>query len=111
MGTISDVLTWFERSRWRRRLLRMDESCLADIGYSRALLEEGVRAWPWRLPSDAMAGLGSFEISDGFRRWYRAGPTAKAAAAGNDNAPSRRRSRWASNKISKAWQPDALPSP
>jgi hypothetical protein len=72
MGMISDLLTRFERLRSRRWLLRLDEGCLADIGYSRALLEEGVGAWPWRMPGDTMARLGRFRIPDAFRRSHGA---------------------------------------
>ena len=61
MGMFSDLMTWMQRSRLRQRLLRMDERRLEDIGYSRALLEDGVRAWPWRLPVDSIAALGRFE--------------------------------------------------
>jgi uncharacterized protein YjiS (DUF1127 family) len=75
MGMFSDLMTWVQRSRLRQRLLRMDERRLDDIGYSRALLEDGMRAWPWRLPVDSIAGLGRFEL-DPFR-----GPShAKAVA-------------------------------
>src|SRR5258708_35533202 len=62
MGMFSDVMTWMQRSRLRQRLLRMDQRRLDDIGYSRALLEDGVRAWPWRLPVDSIAGLGRFAL-------------------------------------------------
>ena len=68
MSLISDLVTWLERSRLRQRLLRMDERRLDDIGYSRALLEEGVRAWPWRLPVDSFAALGRFDLSSDARR-------------------------------------------
>lgn len=33
----------------RRQLLCMSDRSLADAGFSRALLESGVGAWPWRL--------------------------------------------------------------
>ena len=62
MGMFSDLMTWVQRSRLRQRLLRMDERRLEDIGYSRGLLEDGVRAWPWRLPVDSIARLGRFEL-------------------------------------------------
>ena len=68
MGMISGFLTWLERSRLRQKLLRMDERRLSDIGYSRALLEDGMRAWPWRLQIDSIAGLGRLNFSDAFRR-------------------------------------------
>ena len=75
MGMFSDLMTWVQRSRLRQRLLRMDERRLDDIGYSRALLEDGMRAWPWRLPVDSIAGLGRFELGS-----FRGPDFAKAAA-------------------------------
>ena len=75
MGMFADLMTWIERSRLRQRLLRMDERRLEDIGYSRGLLEGGVRAWPWRLPVDSIAQLGRFELGP-FR-----GPDFATAAA------------------------------
>ena len=75
MGMFSDLMTWMQRSRLRQRLLRMDERRLEDIGYSRGLLEDGVRAWPWRLPADSIAALGRFELGS-----FRGPDYAKAAA-------------------------------
>jgi len=72
MGAISDLLVWLERSRSRRRMLRLQDDLLADLGCSRALLEEGVRAWPWRTTDDTMAGLGRFRFPVGFRHAYGA---------------------------------------
>jgi uncharacterized protein YjiS (DUF1127 family) len=57
MFLISKLVTWFERSRLRQDLLRMDARTLADIGYSRELLEAGVRGWPWKAPVEPAAGL------------------------------------------------------
>jgi len=57
----------------------MDERRLEDIGYSRALLEDGVRAWPWRLPVDSIAQLGRFELGP-FRGPDYAKATAELAA-------------------------------
>ena len=71
MGMFADLMTWMQRSRLRQRLLRMDDRRLEDIGYSRALLEDGVRAWPWRLPADSIAGLGRFELGS-FRGYAKA---------------------------------------
>lgn len=56
MSLLSNVLTWIERSRLRNDLLRLDARLLADAGYSRELLESGVRAWPWRTPAEPPAG-------------------------------------------------------
>ena len=55
MPLISKLLTWIERSRLRKDLLRLDARLLADAGYSRELLEAGVRAFPWRLPAEPPA--------------------------------------------------------
>lgn len=39
--------------RARRELLAMSDRQLADFGFSRELLLEGVSAWPWRVEEDA----------------------------------------------------------
>ena len=41
----------------RNDLLKLDARLLADAGYSRELLEAGVRAWPWRIPAEPAAGF------------------------------------------------------
>src|SRR5262245_34961780 len=58
MSLISALRTWIERSRMRKDLLRLDARLLADAGYSRELLEAGIRAWPWRIPAEPAASLG-----------------------------------------------------
>lgn len=58
MFLISKLVMWPERSRLRQDLLRMDARVLADIGYSRELLEAGVRDWPWKAPVEPAEGLG-----------------------------------------------------
>jgi len=40
------------RARARTELLRMNDRTLQDAGFSRALLEAGVDAWPWRTTDD-----------------------------------------------------------
>lgn len=40
---------WSRRAKCRRQLLDLSERTLEDIGYSRALLEQGVGSWPWRI--------------------------------------------------------------
>ena len=57
MSLLSSLLTWIERSRLRNDLLRLNARLLADAGYSRALLEAGVRAFPWRLPAEPAPAL------------------------------------------------------
>lgn len=37
------------RARAREYLLRQDDRVLADSGFSRELLEQGNRFWPWRV--------------------------------------------------------------
>lgn len=41
------------KSRLRQQLLGMSDRQLQDFGFSRAMLIEGVSAWPWRI--DAVA--------------------------------------------------------
>ncbi len=43
----------------RQELLRMSDRQLADFGFSRELLLEGVSAWPWREDSDEMVAAQS----------------------------------------------------
>jgi uncharacterized protein YjiS (DUF1127 family) len=62
MSLMSKLLIWIERSRLRQNLLRLDGRQLADAGFSRALLEAGVRAWPWRTPAEPAAGPGAFHL-------------------------------------------------
>ena len=38
--------------RARQELLRMSDRQLADFGFSRELLLDGVSAWPWRVDAD-----------------------------------------------------------
>ncbi|MBX6322947.1 MAG: DUF1127 domain-containing protein [Rhodospirillaceae bacterium] len=52
MSLISSVLTWIQRARLRSYLMQRSDSVLADIGVSRALLLEGVRAYPWKVPPE-----------------------------------------------------------
>ena len=44
------------RSRARRELLAQSDRVLSDAGFSRAALESGIAAWPWRVETgDASA--------------------------------------------------------
>ncbi len=45
------------RSRARRTLLAKSDHLLADMGSSRELLEQGVKAWPWLVAPDKTGGL------------------------------------------------------
>ena len=40
------------RSRARRELLSQSDRVLADAGFSRAALQSGIAAWPWRAETD-----------------------------------------------------------
>lgn len=62
MSLISKMRTWMERSRLRQDLLRLDARLLADAGFSRELVEAGVRAWPWRAPEETAAGIGGLRF-------------------------------------------------
>lgn len=62
MLSLSSALVWLERSQLRKQLLRRDEKVLADIGVSRDLLLQGVRAWPWKAPVDPVWGLAPFKL-------------------------------------------------
>jgi len=57
MSLISNIFSWIERSRLRHDLLRLDARLLADAGFSRELVEAGVRAWPWRAPEEPAGSL------------------------------------------------------
>ncbi|MDO6460036.1 DUF1127 domain-containing protein [Granulosicoccaceae sp. 1_MG-2023] len=45
------------RERARRELLNLSDRYLEDLGFSRALLQEGAEAWPWRTEEDRPAYL------------------------------------------------------
>jgi len=49
----SNLSMYLSKRRDRKLLLALDDRTLADISISRELLEEGVRAWPWTIPSDS----------------------------------------------------------
>lgn len=78
------------RESARRQLLRMSDRTLADAGFSRASLESGVGAWPWRHDEDdAAAAVASCAERAGhaFERLaaheLRAGGDAEAGELGN----------------------------
>jgi len=73
------------RWRERRELLRLDDQMLADIGCSRALLQQGVLAWPWRAPEDSMARLGRFCLAGRRGAMLSTSPTAAIAPAVRHN--------------------------
>src|SRR5215468_7559820 len=98
-----DPITWFTRLQERRRLLRMDDQMLDDIGCSRALLHDGVRAWPWRLPEESMERLGRFRLGRARQITPPAAMTSPARAAAMDLADFvlDRRAIW--SFLSLAW--------
>ena len=49
IARLTEVLESVGRERARRELLNLNDRYLADLGFSRELLEEGVQAWPWRI--------------------------------------------------------------
>ena len=55
-------VTQVSRERAREILLRSDDRMLADAGFSRSLLEEGVAAWPWRSDAVNEAGLPPIQL-------------------------------------------------
>ena len=44
----SNVGLYLSKRRDRKLLLQLDDRTLTDINISRELLEQGVKAWPWR---------------------------------------------------------------
>lgn len=50
--SVHNALVRSGRARARTELLRLSERTLQDAGFSRALLESGVDAWPWRIADD-----------------------------------------------------------
>lgn len=65
------------RIRTHQRLSEMNDRLLADMDFSRSLLDEGVRAWPWRKP--AVAALPAIEVfpEDRYTRVDQAGTDKK----------------------------------
>ncbi len=64
MKVLISIWQWLARSSerraveiTRRKLLELDDRTLGDIGVSRALLELGPQAWPWRPESEPAAVL------------------------------------------------------
>ena len=45
----NSYMTYVGRKRAHEYLLNSSDRVLEDAGFSRELLEKGVRAWPWRL--------------------------------------------------------------
>ena len=46
--TLARLIDNVGRSRARRALLALSDRALIDAGFSRAALESGIAAWPWR---------------------------------------------------------------
>ncbi|MDH3451568.1 MAG: DUF1127 domain-containing protein [Gammaproteobacteria bacterium] len=56
-GRVRRVSVWIGYERARQAMLQLPDRTLDDIGVSRALLEQGVSAWPWREQSAKAALL------------------------------------------------------
>lgn len=50
-------MTYMGRVRAREVLLGSSDRVLEDAGFSRDLLESGVKAWPWQAPAVALTPL------------------------------------------------------
>ena len=50
----SNLGMYLSKRNDRRLLLKLDDRTLADINISRELLEQGTKAWPWKLPVDSV---------------------------------------------------------
>jgi len=71
------------RSRARRELLALSDRSLADSGLSRALLEQGISAWPWQEAAEEPA------------RWNVAALRGPHEAAGEDTSSAIRKAEYA----------------
>ncbi|MFK7856398.1 MAG: hypothetical protein AB8B79_19940 [Granulosicoccus sp.] len=52
MASYDSYMTLVGREKAREVLLNSSDRMLEDAGFSRELLEVGVKAWPWRVTSD-----------------------------------------------------------
>jgi len=52
-STFRRVAEHHAKARTREQLLQMSDRQLADFGFSKIMLLEGVSAWPWRLHDEA----------------------------------------------------------
>ena len=50
----SSTSAYLSKRRDMQLLLQLDNRTLSDISISREMLEQGVKAWPWRLDADLM---------------------------------------------------------
>ena len=53
----NSYMTYLGRARVRDVLLRSSDRMLEDAGFSRELLESGVKAWPWHMPALELSPL------------------------------------------------------
>lgn len=64
LGTsFANYFTLIAHARTRKELLTYSDRFLADTGFSRDLLEQGVSAWPWRV-SDGATELPAMQSID-----------------------------------------------
>lgn len=74
---LENLLVRFQRDRLRAELLCLNDHALRDAGFSRELLLEGVRAWPWQsFAEEDLTGLDLGQLDDRRRRIIRAGMVA-----------------------------------
>ena len=71
LKTFETVLQRTARARTRDALLRQSDRTLADAGFSRELLESGVRAWPWRCEGVSADARDAAELRERQRRAVR----------------------------------------
>ena len=55
--SVNSYMKYLGRARAREALLRSSDRMLEDAGFSRELLESGVKAWPWHRPAPALTPL------------------------------------------------------
>ena len=61
----NSYMTYLGRARAREVLLRSSDRMLEDAGFSRELLESGVKAWPWHTPALAPTPVDFKQVGNG----------------------------------------------
>lgn len=72
---LREQLVHLQRERMRGELLTLSDHALQDAGFSRELLLEGVRAWPWQATDEE--SLAPLDLSALDVRWVRELPAGK----------------------------------
>lgn len=57
LDSTNSYMTYTGRVKTREVLLTYSDRMLVDAGFSRELLESGVKAWPWHLPEPALPAM------------------------------------------------------